>query len=327
MDEKQKALEYIKNLAAQKLLTREELLGAFEQAAGSPRDHIFKVRLSMTEILYYIGGAIVCLGIAVLLWQNWSTLNVVTKITATLGSGLAAYIVGLVLGRDGKNEALSSAFYLISALVMPLGLHVTFQSAGFNIAGNSIQSLVSAILLATYLASYFVLKRSVFIVFSIIFGTWFFFAFTNLLAGYSAFTDNTFSLYRVLTTGVSYILLGHSFSKTEKASLSGFLYGFGIFGFLGAALLLGGFGSNHNVFWEVIYLGLVFGTLFLSTTLKSNSFLVFGTLYLMAYILKITAEYFSKGLGWPFALVLAGLMLMGAGYLSVYLKRRYIPKK
>jgi hypothetical protein len=64
----------------------------------------------------------------------------------------------------------------------------------------------------------------------------------------------------------------------------------------------------------------------LSIWLKSKSFLVFGALFLMIYILKITSEYFTNSLGWPLALVLAGLLLIGIGALSVWLNKRYLGK-
>ena len=95
-------------------------------------------------------------------------------------------------------------------------------------------------------------------------------------------------------------------------------------GFLGAALALGGWSPQQNIFWELIFPGLVFGIIFLSVYLKNKSFLVFGALYLMAYIIKITSEYFSQSLGWPLALVLAGFMLMGIGYFAFYLNQKYI---
>jgi len=44
----------------------------------------------------------------------------------------------------------------------------------------------------------------------------------------------------------------------------------------------------------------------------------------MAYILKITFEYFSSGLGWPLALVIAGLAMIGVGYMSISLKKKYL---
>jgi hypothetical protein len=45
---------------------------------------------------------------------------------------------------------------------------------------------------------------------------------------------------------------------------------------------------------------------------------------MMAYIMKITSEYFTQGLGWPMALIIAGLGVMGTGYLAFYLNKKYV---
>jgi len=173
--------------------------------------------------------------------------------------------------------------------------------------------------------SYVVFRKNVFTLFSILFGTWLFFSLTSFMIGGGAYFDSwKFYEYRVLVAGITYILIGYAFSKNERASLSNFLYGFGILGFLGSALSLGGWEPNQNVFWELIYPGLIFGALFLSVHIKSKSFLTWGTLFLMAYILKITSEYFSTGLGWPLALVIAGLSMIGVGYMSLSLKKKYL---
>lgn len=145
-----------------------------------------------------------------------------------------------------------------------------------------------------------------------------------MVGGGPYFDDWKFHEYRVLVASIAYMLLGYAFSKNERAPLQGFLYSFGILGFLGAALTLGGWEPNQNVFWELIYPGFVFGALFLSVHVKSNAFLTLGTLFLMAYILKITSEYFSSGLGWPLALVIAGLAMIGVGYMSLSLKKKYL---
>jgi ABC-type branched-subunit amino acid transport system permease subunit len=73
-----------------------------------------------------------------------------------------------------------------------------------------------------------------------------------------------------------------------------------------------------------VYPLLVFGVIFLSVYVKSKAFLVFGTIFLIAYILKLTSEYFSSGLGWPLALVLAGLAIMAVGYYAVRINKRYL---
>jgi hypothetical protein len=102
------------------------------------------------------------------------------------------------------------------------------------------------------------------------------------------------------------------------------LYAFGSLGFLGAALALGGWAPEQNVFWELIFPLLVFGIIFLSIYVKSRAFLVFGSLFLIGYIFKLTGEYFSNTLGWPLALVLAGLLIMGVGYYAVRINRQYM---
>lgn len=326
MATKKEVLQYVKNLAAQEEVTKEELISAYEEGRGIEKKQISAKKISISEILYYIGGGIVFLGISILIAQNWSTLSFITKALTTLGTGIAAYFVGLLLSRDKKIEKVGLAFYLISALVMPLGLHVIFDNADFDISSYGSQSLISGIVFGVYLLSYIVFRKNIFTLFSIIFGTWFFFSLTSfLIADNPYFYDWKLYEYRVLVTGIVYILLGYSFSKTKHSLFSGFLYSFGILGFLGAALALGGWKPEQNIFWELVFPVLVFGALFMSVHIKSKAFLIWGTLFLMAYILKITSEYFSSGLGWPFTLVLAGLAMIGVGYMSFSIRRKYIP--
>lgn len=328
MTNKNEVIQSIKFLAKKKEISREEVITAFNSGAGP--DNSANKRFGITEILYYIGGAIVFLGIAILVGQNWNTLGIITKILVTLGSGIAAYVVGLIFSKDKRTEAACSAFFLISALVTPIGLHVVFNNAGMDTGSPEIQSLTSAILFITFLLSFFVIKKTIFALFSIIFGTWLYFAFTNLIINGSptAFDWNLFE-YRALVASISYVLLGYSFSKNKLAPLTGFLYGFGVLTFLSVTLALGGWTPTkaQNIFWESIYPGLIFGVLFLSTYLKSRSFLVFGAIFLIAYIFKITAEYFSQSFGWPIALVFAGLGLIGSGFLFVYLQKKYFVKR
>ncbi len=326
MATREEILLYITTLAQQQTVSKEEVMAAYNEGINDNKDQILTKKVSIVEILYYIGGGIVFLGISILMAQNWSILGFGTKVLATLGASMAAYFVGLLLSQNTKTEAVGSAFYLISALVAPLGLYVIFDHAGFDTTGFGLQSLISGILFSVYIFSYIVLRKNIFTLFCIIFGTWLFFSLTSLLVGSNPyFNDWKFYQYRTLLAGLSYILLGYTFSKSERAPLRGFLYGFGIIGFLGASLALGGWKPNQNILWELIFPILVFGALFISVYIQSNAFLVWGTLFLMVYILKITSEYFSSGLGWPLALVIAGLSMIGVGYMSITIKRKYLP--
>ncbi len=329
MDPKQQALEYIRTLASQGHLTREEVLAAYD--AGSPAPFreasgaALTKKLGAAEIMYGIGGAIIFLGISIFLWQNWEALNTFTRIFSTLGSGIVAYMLGVFFGRWEKTEGISSAFYLVSALVLPTGLGVAFHEAGMDVGSSFVQMLISFTLFAMFLASYVLARKTVFVLFSILFGTWLFYAVTGvLLENNSALDWWKFIEYRTLLSGLTYLCLGYGLSRTAHAGLSGFLYGFGILGFLGAALSLGGWSPEQSTFWELLFPLLVFGALYASVYVRSTAFLTFGTIFLMLYILKITGEYFTGSLGWPLALVVAGLLLIAVGYLSLSIKRKYL---
>ena len=100
MATKEEVLQYIKTLAEQKIVTKDEIDLAYDSGSGIKTDMVLTKKLGVAEILYYIGGAVVFLGIAILLAQNWSTLGFGTKVLATLGAGVAAYFVGVLFSRD-----------------------------------------------------------------------------------------------------------------------------------------------------------------------------------------------------------------------------------
>lgn len=325
MTTKDDILNYITKLSEQNIITKDELIDAYELGTDTKQDVVFTKKLGISEILYYIGGAIVFLGIAILLSQNWASLSFFTKVLVTLGTGLITYFLGLFFSLDEKTEPAGAAFYLISALVTPIGLMVVFDYASFDIGSFGIQSVISGIMTGSYLLSLLILRKNIFTLFSLLFGTWFFFSFTSwLVGGAPYFNDWKYYMYRVLILGLSYILFGYGFSKNEKKPLTGFLYGFGSLCVLGSALALGSWTPNQNIFWELSYPAIVFGIMFLSVQLKSKSFLTWSTLFLMLYILKITSEYFTSGLGWPLALVISGLSLIGIGAMSISIRKKYL---
>lgn len=322
--DKQKVLSSISDLAAKNLLTRDEVLKAFDK--GQPK-HAGTVRkdIGISEVLYFIGGIIVFSGIAVLIGQNWDALNPFTRLLTTLGFGVIVYSIGVLLNKEETYGGVGYAFHLIAALVLPLGLGVFLDQMGYQPDTADAQSLIAGVLVAMYLASYFVFKKTIFTFFTIAYATWLFFSFTNYLVGPNPYiTDYKFYEYRFLFVGLSYLLFGYYFASTQQKALTGALYGFGNLFFLGAALALGGWEPEQNIFWELLFPGLVFAVLLLSVKLKSKSFLTFGTIFLMAYILKITGEYFSGTLGWPLSLMLCGIALIAIGYYSFTINNKYI---
>lgn len=327
MATKQEVLQQVKELARSKDITRDELLAAFNSVDVVAAEPPASKKVGAADIFYYIGGGIVFLGIAILLAQNWSTLGFATKLLATLVSGIVAYVIGLLFSRDMRTQTASNPFFLISALVTPIGLYVVFDQVGMDTSSYSVQMLSATIMTGAYVASLLLFKRTVFALFSIIFGTWLYFSITGFMAGDSQYLASwKFDAYRVLVAGLAYILLGYGLAKTKFTALRGFLYSFGLIGVLGSAIVLSGWKPDENIFWVLLSPILIFAALFMSIVLKSKAFLVWGAIFLMIYVLKITAEYFSSGIGWPFALVMAGLAMIAIGFLVVTIKRKYLSR-
>lgn len=330
MKSKIEALEYVEKIGKNNILSRSELTGAYDRGANlvveNETSEPVRRKPNIAEIISYIGGAIVFVGVAILVGQNWDSMDFIAKVLATLGIGAIAYLAGFVFSKNKKADMIGSVFYFISAMVSPIGFFVLFDEFGLDIGTHSSQALISAILLIAYIASYFLVKKKIFVLLSIFFGSWLFFAVTDLLI--SVHYDNVyeFSFYRTLIVGVSHVLIGYSFVKGKLSSLTNVLYGFGVFGVLWSALMLGKWSPEQNLFWELIYPFLILGSLYLSVYLKSGPFLIWGSIFLMAYILKITSEYFTVGLGWPLSLMIAGLSMIGVGYMAMSLKNRYLKK-
>ena len=318
-------LEEIRQLAAAGEITEAEVATAFREGSGGLGDEVADRQSLYSRVLYFIGGGVIFMGIVAFIAQIWDDIGAAMHVVVTLGSGLAAYISGVLLSWHGRVGAAGPAFFLIAALVLPLGMAVTMDEAGLDPERLGLQSLIALVLLGAFLGAYLLFRATSLLVYVIGFGTWAFFAITGFIVGPNPrFDEAEFFEYRLLVVGLVFMVLAWAFSDTERNGLSNPLYAFGSLAFLGSALALGGWKPSQNVFWELAFPGLVFGVLYLAVHVKSMALLTFGSIFLGAYLAKITGEYFSDSLGWPLALVLVGLMLMGVGYLTFRLKRTYL---
>lgn len=322
--DKEQLLGYLRHFAAQGLITKEEVLETFPSQPSS----LGVRRVNIFDILYYIGGAIVLLGIAILVGDNWLSLSVVSRVLVTLGAGLAFYAVGTIFIRSHELKNLGRASFLVSAILNPIGLYVLLDAWGIDATTLGAQSVISFLLFGVYFFSYFLFKEELFSFFTVIFGTALYFSFTSfLLGGRPIFETLKFIEYRVLLAGLVYLLFGYAFSPSRaKVFLTGFLYTVGLLAFFSAALALGGWSPEQNIFWELIFPAFVFLAIFLSIRLKSKAFLFIGAGYLMGYIIKITAEYFRNAINWSLSLIVSGLLLIAIGVITFYLNQKYLSR-
>jgi positive regulator of sigma E activity len=237
--DKLQLLQEIKMAGQKGELTEAEMLGALRGGASVDIEKE-ESKFNLSTLMYYIGGAIIFIGIVVLLFQNWERFSDTVKILVTLGSAIVAYVVGVLLHKKEGLTGASQSMFLVSLLVLPIGVHVTLDKLGLEVASNSSQVLIAGLLLAIALASFAAFRRLVFTLFSVIFATWLFHFILALLFSDTFLETTKLIQYELLVVGLAYMLLGYYFSNNTQKSLAGVLYAFGSLGFLGAALASGG---------------------------------------------------------------------------------------
>jgi len=328
-EEKNQILNQIRDLSAKGEITREEVLSAFKQGQVQEQDEDpdLQKQKRLSAIMYFIGGAVIFTGIAILIGQQWRNFSDFTRILATLGVAIAAYAVGILFDKDERLKLISQSFFFLSGLIFPIGLHVSFDILHFAVNSRETQLMISGILLSIFLGGYLTFRNTVLLIFTIIFGSWVYLSLTeNIYRINPVWVGWKFDCYRLMALSLSYMLMGYYFGEQtqKRKTLSEWLMSIGILIFLGVTLGLGGWKPEQSLFWELSYPLVVFIFIYLSVQLKNKSFLSISSLYLMAYISKITAEYFANNLGWAFSLVMIGFLLIGIGYLAFYLNKKYI---
>lgn len=274
--------------------------------------------LAIFKILVFLGGAFIFFGIAFFISINWSILNDFTKIFSTLGAALAAYLIGILLHHTGKFAAAASSFFMIAGLVFPIGLYVLFDVLEWVPDYQSRYVIITGLCFALFLISQLILPRTIFLFFTILFGTLFYLSLVDKITANSNYVFTNIHEYEFILLGISYILLGKSLDLDQKFRLTGPLYFFGSIFVLGASYCLGGlyYFSASITYWKIMTAIFIFLAFMLSVPLKSKSFLYVGAAFLVVYVSDMSSKFIDifGHYGWPFILVIIGFALMIIGY-------------
>ena len=108
----------------------------------------------LSTVLYFLGGGVVFLGLIFLVGQQWNELGAVLRVVVTLGSAIAAMTSGMLLDPERRLGAAGSAFFLIAALLLPLGLAVTYDEFNVRLSDTALRLHVAALASVTFLAAF-----------------------------------------------------------------------------------------------------------------------------------------------------------------------------
>ncbi len=279
---------------------------------------------NITNIFYIIGAVIVIIGAIILIGQNWEEIGFFGRLLVTFGIALGVYIPALRM-KGVEHRILSQVLFTISCVLMPLGVSVVLNEYKVDF-DSLLQTLAAFSLFGVFLAAFIYTKRNVLVLFNLAFATWGYYAFLTWMFDISG----DIAKWATMLMGCVYLLIAYyyeqqkdfedSYEKKEKASVKNIVYGLGTIGILAPALFLGGI-------FDFLSIALIFSTFYVSTFVKSKAMLLSSALFLIIYIFKITSKYFADSVSWPLALIIIGFLVIGVGYGTLYINKKYINKE
>ena len=308
MSLKEDALQDIAALAKHHQITLDEIAQALQVA----KDTADKPPASVLSKLFgYIGGIFVFAGIAVFIAMYWDDFGSAARVIVTLGSGLIAFLMGLICLTDKKYERAATPLFLMSSLLQPTGILVMLHE--YASGGDARHGLLfmAAYMLVQQGCTFWAKGRTVLAFSAILFGCIFFANLFDIL-------DINEKLIGVVI-GTSLLFIAYALNQSKHSAIAAFWY------FISAVVLLWSvFESVKHSALEPVYLGVCALIIFISTYVRSRTLLLVGTLAMLFYIGYYTAKHFANTVGWPIALVLIGIALIALSSLAVKLNNKYI---
>lgn len=254
-------------------------------------------------LLGYTGGTFVFAGLGLLTSMIWPDIGPLQRVVITLGSGMVAFVLGVVAHKDSRFAKAVTPLFILAAFLQPTGLFVFLDEYVPETGDPALAALTVFGVLAVQQGLVFCqLKRASLLFFSLSF--WALFVATAL-----SWLDVDEDINAV-TVGLSALFLGYYAAQRGYHAITPFWY------FVGGGVLLGGvFALVRGEPTEMVYLGVNGFLVYLSIRLASRAMLVCAVFGLIGYLSYFTYEYFAHVTGWPIAMIVMGLAMIG---LSAY---------
>lgn len=282
---------------------------------------------NLTRIFYIIGAIIAIVGVIILIAQNWVDIGFGGRILVSLGLSFVTYVIGLLM-RNPEHRVLSQVMFMISAVLAPLGAAVFIDQANLDFTWGY-QAMTALIMLIVYSLALVVSKKNVLILVVIASASWAYYAFILNVFG-DNFYDTDILQWATMILGGAYLLLATGFrsifpvtdtqDEREKNGVRNTLHALGTLAVLGGGIAVGGI-------FDLIFIAFIFAAFYGSVYLKSRAMLTLGAAFLMAHIIKLTSKYFVDSIGWPVMLIVCGFLVIGIGYMTFYLNKKFISVK
>ena len=290
MSDKDRALEQIVQLARAHDVGEDDIRRALRtsgagEAAGQVRTSV------LTRVLAYLGGTFVFAGLGVFIAMHWESMNFASRVVITLGSGIAAFV--------------------LAAFLQPTGLLVIFEEFYTGTEWELIGMLTSGTMAVQQIVTLLKTQRTSLLFTSIVFCV----SFLLILFDWIRLDYGIVSL----VLGASLVMLSVGIDKTQHFAITPLWY------LVGACWLQWGvFDLVEATPVELLFLGVASGLVYLSTVVHSRMLLFSATVGMLSYIGYFSAKHFVESIGWPIALMIFGLVLIGLSAMAFRISKNYI---
>lgn len=295
------------------------------QSVSAPAPAAPESSRNLINALYAIGAIIALVGVGILVAQHWVDIGFAGRVLVSLGISLVTFMSGMFFMKP-HQRVVAQVLFTISAALAPLGAYVVLHEAGMNLTAG-VQMFIALALALVFGVALFVRRLNILAFLLIAFLTWAYYALIADMFPNFSFSDFDVYKWATLILGATYLLVGYGYPnlspggtdpavEKERRGIRSILYGFGTLGVLGVISSFGGA-------FDFIAIAVIFGLFYGSVFVKSRAMLVLSALFLIYHIVSITSKYFVGSLGWPVSLIIIGFMIIGIGYFTVYLNKRY----
>jgi hypothetical protein len=309
VDDRTRALDEIAAIARQHGLSAREIVIAIGEPPGTARES--RLRGVLVRVLGFLGGTFVFAGIGVFIALQWDSMNSAARVVVTLGSGLVALVLAVLSSRDARFDKATTPLFLMAAALEPMGMLVAFDEFGSGGDWRWASLVTSGALTVQFAAIFGSVRQSTPLFMCILFGTLFWWTAFDLLDMSDTFV--------ALILGGSMLLTAAGVDRTSHHDITPVWYLLG-----GAAFLYGLFDAVEHTPFEISFLAVAAGFVYLSVALHSRMLLFVATLGVLSYTAWFTQQHFANSVGWPIALILFGMFMIGLSALAFRIDRDYV---
>lgn len=306
-NDKEQALALIRQLIEKFNIQPNELTALQHSSTTSPTER--SETTLIVKLFAYLGSVFILGGLAALTSMFWDSMTSFVRVAILLVPGFGLYLLVALNQRANFLQRISLPLYILSYLLELLGLF-TFLYEYFEHSGrwDTATLFVMGILSLQQIFTFFGKRQTVMLFCMIVSILGVMVALFEILH----FKDE----WVVSIIGISLLATTYFIGTTSHKSITGFWYFFAGVLFLGGIFML----LEHYDIDFLILLPTCF-LVYFSTLVKSKTLLFVSIIGLFAFLSYFTAEYFKDSLGWPFVLLIIGVLLFALGYLGTRINR------